>query len=256
MNTQLSTPLLRAAEDETPVVQPAGTLCGAPAAAARCTGNRLWRTAPDLCRARCSSQPARTSFAGARCHARCAGWHVSRTGHATAGGDARRAESRWCLVAAGSGLATRERLQHMLGVVAPTVLITSGELRERCPSGAHRLFDLDQEQAQIAAQPATDPQLPIAPEQLCYLMFTSGSAGAPKCVMVTHGNLAGLFPPLSVRHSTSGPMMCGAGFIPLPSVFRSGRFSVRCCMVPVCRWYPPRSAMRQLHSARGLPIRA
>jgi amino acid adenylation domain-containing protein len=91
----------------------------------------------------------------------------------------------------------RERLQHMLGVVAPTVLITSGALRERCPSGAHRLFDLDQEQAQIAAQPATDPQLPIAPEQLCYLMFTSGSAGTPKCVMVTHGNLAGLFPPLS-----------------------------------------------------------
>ena len=91
----------------------------------------------------------------------------------------------------------RERLQHMLGVVAPTVLITSGELRERCPTGAHRLFDIDQESAQIAAQPAHDPAVSIVPEQLCYLMFTSGSAGTPKCVMVTHGNLAGLFPPLS-----------------------------------------------------------
>ncbi|MBM4221893.1 MAG: amino acid adenylation domain-containing protein, partial [Gammaproteobacteria bacterium] len=91
----------------------------------------------------------------------------------------------------------RERLQHMLGVVGPTVLITSHALRERCPGGAHRLLDIDQESAQIAAQAAVDPVVAIDPDQLCYLMFTSGSGGIPKCVMVTHGNLAGLFPPLS-----------------------------------------------------------
>lgn len=89
-----------------------------------------------------------------------------------------------------------ERLQHMLGVVKPPVLISSGSLRERCPSGTHQLVDLDRERASIAAQSAADPAVPIVPEQLCYLMFTSGSGGAPKCVMVTHGNLAGLFPPL------------------------------------------------------------
>ena len=90
----------------------------------------------------------------------------------------------------------RERLQHMLGVVRPAVLITCSRLRERCPAGSHELLDLDQERAQIAAYSAADPAAEIVPEQLCYLMFTSGSGGAPKCVMVTHGNLAGLFPPL------------------------------------------------------------
>jgi non-ribosomal peptide synthetase component F/acyl carrier protein len=90
----------------------------------------------------------------------------------------------------------RERLQQMLGVVQPTVLISCTRLRERCPVGTHTLLDLDQERAGIAAQSAADPAVEIVPEQLCYLMFTSGSSGAPKCVMVTQGNLAGLFPPL------------------------------------------------------------
>lgn len=90
----------------------------------------------------------------------------------------------------------RERLQHMLGVVRPAVLISSSSLREQYPDGMHRLLELDQERAQLAAQPATDPGVEIVPEQLSYLMFTSGSGGTPKCVMVTHGNLAELFPPL------------------------------------------------------------
>jgi amino acid adenylation domain-containing protein len=90
----------------------------------------------------------------------------------------------------------RERLGHMLDVVRPLVLVTSRALRERCPAGAHRLFDIDAERAAVAAQSAADPAVPIVPQQLCYLMFTSGSAGTPKCVMVTHGNLARLFPPL------------------------------------------------------------
>ena len=91
----------------------------------------------------------------------------------------------------------RERLQQMLGVVKPAVLISCSRLRERCPAGVHALLDLDQECAGIAALSVADPAVQIVPEQLCYLMFTSGSGGAPKCVMVTHGNLAGLFPPLS-----------------------------------------------------------
>lgn len=89
-----------------------------------------------------------------------------------------------------------ERLQQMLGVVTPTVLISCTRLRERCPAGTHALLDLDQEHARIAAQSAADPAIEIVPEQLCYLMFTSGSSGTPKCVMVTYDNLSDLFPPL------------------------------------------------------------
>lgn len=89
-----------------------------------------------------------------------------------------------------------ERLQQMLGVVKPLVLISCGHLSARCPGGSHELLDLDQERTRIAAQRVADPAVQIVPDQLCYLMFTSGSSGAPKCVMVTHGNLADLFPPL------------------------------------------------------------
>jgi amino acid adenylation domain-containing protein len=90
----------------------------------------------------------------------------------------------------------RERLQHMLGVVRPAVLISCSSLRECCPAAAHELLDIDHERAHIAALSGADPAVQIVPQQLCYLMFTSGSGGAPKCVMVTHGNLADLFPPL------------------------------------------------------------
>lgn len=90
----------------------------------------------------------------------------------------------------------RERLQHMLGVVRPAVLISCSSLRERCPAGAYERLDIDHEHARIAAQNGADPAVEIVPEQRCYLMFTSGSGGTPKCVMVTHGNLADLFPPL------------------------------------------------------------
>ena len=196
MNTQLSTPLLRAAEDERPSFN-----------LLECFAAHRQRR-PDAPAIVCGEQRltyAGLDAAGNRLAHRLQALGVTRdvpVGMCLEPGTQLLVAMLGVLKAGGAWLPLdpawpRERLQHMLGVVAPTVLITSGELRERCPSGAHRLFDLDQEQAQIAAQPATDPQLPIAPEQLCYLMFTSGSAGAPKCVMVTHGNLAGLFPPLS-----------------------------------------------------------
>ncbi|SEG04073.1 non-ribosomal peptide synthase domain TIGR01720/amino acid adenylation domain-containing protein, partial [Thermomonospora echinospora] len=42
----------------------------------------------------------------------------------------------------------------------------------------------------LAAQPATDPGVPVHPGQLAYGIFTSGSTGHPKCVAISHRDVA------------------------------------------------------------------
>jgi amino acid adenylation domain-containing protein len=40
---------------------------------------------------------------------------------------------------------------------------------------------------------AKDPAVEVAPDDVCYVMHTSGTTGEPKGVLVTHGNLAGMY---------------------------------------------------------------
>jgi amino acid adenylation domain-containing protein len=62
------------------------------------------------------------------------------------------------------------------------------------PPGARAcVVDDPNEAREIEGQDDSDPSYPIAPDHLAYAIFTSGSSGRPKGVLVTHRNLDRLF---------------------------------------------------------------
>jgi amino acid adenylation domain-containing protein len=84
------------------------------------------------------------------------------------------------------------RLGALLAQVGPRLAVTRAALRGRLPAGL-AVLDLDHDGAAVAAAPATDLPAPPAASAPAYIMFTSGSAGRPKPVVVSHANLASLF---------------------------------------------------------------
>ncbi|MEO8153077.1 MAG: amino acid adenylation domain-containing protein [Rhizobacter sp.] len=95
------------------------------------------------------------------------------------------------------------RLTHMLGDSAPVLLLTNEDLQEQVAAAlrlcAHEhgigQVDLDADVARWARQSGED--LPVAdvgvgPDHLAYVLYTSGSTGAPKGVMVAHRGVCNL----------------------------------------------------------------
>jgi amino acid adenylation domain-containing protein len=78
------------------------------------------------------------------------------------------------------------RLEHMARDVGVRVVLTVEELLPTFPEDGVRAVCLDREAAAIASESDADPASGATADHLAYILFTSGSTGLPKAVMVTH----------------------------------------------------------------------
>jgi amino acid adenylation domain-containing protein len=80
----------------------------------------------------------------------------------------------------------RERVSVLLHQAGADAVVTDQRLRERVPPGAWRVVDVDSEADRIAAHPAVAPERSLMPGNLAYCIFTSGTTGTPRGVLVEH----------------------------------------------------------------------
>ncbi|MDV7222405.1 non-ribosomal peptide synthetase, partial [Streptomyces prunicolor] len=78
----------------------------------------------------------------------------------------------------------RERMEWIVQESGARVLLADREMRARGLPSVDTVVITDEED--LGALPGWDPQVTASPEQLAYVMYTSGSTGEPKGVAVTH----------------------------------------------------------------------
>jgi len=108
-----------------------------------------------------------------------------------------------------------ERLHYLLSDSGPVAVLTQNNLRERLPTLAVPVIDLDPSTWPLSE--TLDPQVPgLTAAHLAYVIYTSGSTGLPKGVMVEHRTLSNLvdwhcstFDLCAGRHTSS---LAGFGF--------------------------------------------
>ena len=86
----------------------------------------------------------------------------------------------------------QERLAFMLSDSGAQVVITEEKLRERLAAGKVKIISIDGDAGNLSGQSGENPQAMSGGEELAYVMYTSGSTGQPKGVMVPHRGISRL----------------------------------------------------------------
>ncbi|UUU36218.1 amino acid adenylation domain-containing protein [Streptomyces sp. CA-210063] len=88
------------------------------------------------------------------------------------------------------------RTRRILAETGATVLLTNGSDGTDNADSSDDTYDgltvLPCADPSLAAEPESDPEIPLHPDQLAYVSYTSGSTGTPKGVAVTHRDITAL----------------------------------------------------------------
>ncbi|WP_422769360.1 amino acid adenylation domain-containing protein [Plantactinospora sp. WMMC1484] len=118
-----------------------------------------------------------------------------------------------------------ERLRRMVDNARCRLILTTEPQLEALTGAADAtLVRLDRDRATIASAPDAAPPVRVGAANLAYVMYTSGSTGDPKGVMVQHGGLANYLLWTAdeyARHGTGGsPYFTSISFdLGMPSLF-------------------------------------
>lgn len=93
------------------------------------------------------------------------------------------------------------RISHQLLDAGARVLVTEQHLLDSLPASEATVVCVDRDAEAIAACNPAIPGGIAAPEDLAYVMYTSGSTATPKGVAVTHANLANYAASIAARLS-------------------------------------------------------
>jgi len=83
----------------------------------------------------------------------------------------------------------RERLEYMIDDSRVSTVLTQQRLKDIIPHKPSHLICLDRDWEKIAAQDDRTVDCQVQPHNLAYIVYTSGSTGVPKGVMIEHGSL-------------------------------------------------------------------
>ncbi len=96
------------------------------------------------------------------------------------------------------GVAPEAHLKYVLDIAEIDVILTLSELQHLLPAEHDRItiaiddmMKIPFDDADAFVEPVV-PEIPISPDNTCYIIFTSGTTGNPNGVQVTHGNVANL----------------------------------------------------------------